>query len=196
MISGKAEMDKDMFLVVGLGNPGAEYENTRHNIGFRYIDFIAEYYKVSWYNKNKFNAHLSDIFEIGNSKILLCKPQTYMNLSGEAVQTVANFYKIKIDNILVLHDELDIPLAKLLYKFGGGAAGHNGLKSIMNKIGSDFHRIRIGIGRSLLPNQSVADFVLQNFSYSEIDAIYAKMHLIAESLINFFDKGRAKTILN
>ena len=89
-----------MFLVVGLGNPGKEYANNRHNIGFQYIDFIAEHYKVSWHNKNKFNAQISDIFEIDGVKILLCKPQTYMNLSGEAVQLITNFYKIKLQNIL------------------------------------------------------------------------------------------------
>ena len=185
-----------MFLVVGLGNPGKEYADTRHNIGFQYLDFIAEYYKISWHSKNKFNAQISDIFEIDGSKILLCKPQTYMNLSGEAVQLIANFYKIKPQNILVLHDELDIPLGKLLYKFGGGTAGHNGLKSIVSKLGNDFHRIRIGIGRSDLPNQSVADFVLQDFSSLERKTVGAKMSLIAQSLIGFFGQDSSKIISN
>ena len=185
-----------MFLVVGLGNPGKEYVDTRHNVGFQYLDFIAEYYKISWHSKNKFNAQISDIFEIDGSKILLCKPQTYMNLSGEAVQLIANFYKIKPHNILVLHDELDIALGKLLYKFGGGTAGHNGLKSIVSKLGNDFHRIRIGIGRSDLPNQSVADFVLQDFSSLERKAVDAKINFIAQNLVRFFAQDASKIILN
>lgn len=185
-----------MFLVVGLGNPGKEYANNRHNIGFQYIDFIAEHYKVSWYNKNKFNAQISEIFEIDGVKILLCKPQTYMNLSGEAVQLITNFYKIKLQNILVLHDELDIPLGKLLYKFGGGTAGHNGLKSIVSKCGNDFHRIRIGVGRSNLPNQSVADFVLQDFSSVELKELEDKMPIITHNLIGFFGQSASKIRLN
>lgn len=185
-----------MFLVVGLGNPGKEYTNTRHNIGFQYVDFIAKYYNISWHSKNKFNAQISDIFEIDGHKILLCKPQTYMNLSGEAVQSIASFYKIKLHDVLVLHDELDIPLAKLLYKFGGGTAGHNGLKSIVNKLGNDFHRIRIGIGRSNLPNQSVADFVLQDFSSIESRALEGKMSLIAQNLVGFFGRDTSQIILN
>lgn len=185
-----------MFLVVGLGNPGKEYANTRHNIGFQCIDFIAEHYKVSWHSKNKFNAQISDIFGTDGHKILLCKPQTYMNLSGEAVQLIANFYKIKPQDILVLHDELDIPLGKLLYKFGGGTAGHNGLKSIASKCSHDFHRIRIGIGRSNLPNQSVADFVLQDFALTERQVLDPKMSLIAQNLVSFFGQGASKITLN
>jgi len=133
-----------MYLFVGLGNPGAEHAKQRHNIGFMAMDAIADAYDFSpWRDKNK--GHLSE-GRLGGTKILLLKPQTYMNLSGESVQPVVAFYKIPPDRIIVFHDELDLAAAAIKVKKGGGNAGHNGLKSISKMLGTDdYIRVRMGI---------------------------------------------------
>ncbi len=170
-----------MKLLVGLGNPGKKYENNRHNIGFKIIDQIADFNSFPTY-KDKFQSNISE-GRIGNEKILLMKPKTYMNESGMAVQLAAKFYKIKADDIYVFHDELDLRPGKMRTKTSGGHAGHNGLRSIQSCLGTpDFHRIRLGIGHPGHKDR-VHSYVLSDFSKAEInewcaDFIDASAHFI------------------
>ena len=134
-----------MFLIVGLGNPGSKYEETRHNIGFKAVDEIVRRFSFSpWVEK--FSGVISK-GAIDGEKIILLKPQTFMNLSGQSVQLAAHFFKIDPKNIIVIHDELDLPPLKTRIKLGGGNGGHNGLKSIQQCMGTaDFIRVRLGVG--------------------------------------------------
>lgn len=153
-----------MMLLVGLGNPGSAYKATRHNIGFIAVDEIAHRYNFSS-SRIKFTAEISEGL-IGLERIISIRPLTYMNNSGIAVREVANFYKIPVHNILVCHDDLDIPLGKIKVKRGGGHGGHNGLKSIDAHLGKEYLRLRIGIGHPG-DKDMVSDYVLGRFSKQE-----------------------------
>jgi PTH1 family peptidyl-tRNA hydrolase len=153
-------------LIVGLGNPGQQYEKTRHNAGFLFLDSLAAERSCVWSNKSAFQGLLAEC-NIDGEKILLLKPQTFMNLSGQSVGKVARYYKIATEEILVVHDELDFDVGVLKLKKDGGHAGHNGLKDIMAHLASkDFYRLRIGIGR---PNAgaAVVDYVLTTASQND-----------------------------
>lgn len=133
-------------MIVGLGNPGNEYRDTRHNAGFWLLDQLAQQWQVSWRNEKKFFGDTAWARAAGR-EIYLLKPETYMNLSGKAVAALAQFYKIAPDEILAVHDELDIPCGRIRFKQGGGNGGHNGLKDIQARLGTpDFYRLRLGIG--------------------------------------------------
>lgn len=152
-------------LIVGLGNPGPKYENTRHNIGFLAVDEIAHRNGIQITTK-KFKGLYGQGQAGGAHPITLLKPQTFMNLSGQSAQPCAHFFKVPVKNIIVIHDELDLPFGTIKVKEGGGHAGHNGLKSLINQLGSrDFIRIRVGIGRP--QRQAVSDYVLGLFSQDE-----------------------------
>lgn len=154
-------------LIVGLGNPGPEYEHTRHNIGFACLDAYAEDNDFdSWIHKKDLKAEFSQA-TMGQTKVLLAKPQTFMNLSGEAVQAICSFYKLGIDDVIVVHDELDINFGQIRCRKGGGAAGHNGIKSIIQHLGGEFNRVRIGVGPKTQEQTDSADFVLQRFNEHE-----------------------------
>lgn len=155
-------------LVVGLGNPGQKYERTRHNAGFWWIDRLAQKLKVALHGERKFNGYVGRITTPQDCWLLL--PQTYMNLSGEAVLALANFYKIAVKEILVVHDELDLLPGVAKLKLGGGVAGHNGLKDIAGKMGQNFWRLRLGIGH---PGQRdlVIDYVLRSPSSEDAQLI-------------------------
>lgn len=168
-----------MYLLVGLGNYTAEYENTRHNFGFLLIDKIIARYKFIE-QKNKFQSNFF-LGNINEQKIIALKPHTFMNLSGNAVFDVQNFYKISTDNIWVFHDDLDIEFGKIKYKKGGGNAGHNGLKSIDKLISPNYHRLRLGIGRPLNANYEIADYVLSKFLEIELKQIDLITDIIAEN---------------
>jgi len=174
-----------MLLIIGLGNPGADYARHRHNIGFMALDALAEAYRFpAW--RSKYSSEITE-GQIGSSKVMLQKPQTFMNRSGIAVAQAANFYKLALDDLLVLHDELDLAPGKVRIKMGGGVAGHNGLRSIASSIGSkDFRRVRLGIGH---PGDKarVTGHVLGNFSSADrewllplIDAFAAAAPLLVE----------------
>lgn len=150
-----------MTLFVGLGNPSHIYENNRHNIGFRVIDALASALDAQDISKNLFFGTL-----LKSKDILLLKPSTYMNLSGKSVQAVANFYKIESDDIVVIHDDIDIPFGTLRFKKGGGDGGHNGLKSIDSLCSKEYNRVRIGIGKPQRSSE-VASYVLSDFSTQE-----------------------------
>lgn len=148
-----------MFLIVGLGNPGKEYQNNRHNIGFRVLDSLIQTLGAIKQSSKNFQGELYK-----SSTLLLLKPSTFMNLSGESVQNVLNFYKIT--DFLVIHDELDLPFGAVKFKFGGGNGGHNGLKSIDSLCSNAYYRIRYGIGKPAIKAQ-VINWVLQDFSALE-----------------------------
>ncbi|MCU0680791.1 MAG: aminoacyl-tRNA hydrolase [Polyangiaceae bacterium] len=152
-----------MLLVVGLGNPGKSYEDTRHNVGFAVVDALARAANADpW--RDKFSASLAR-GRVGTTDLALLKPQTFMNLSGQSVQPAAAFFKVPAASVLIVHDELDLPFGDLRLKLGGGHAGHNGLRSIIERMGTpDFGRLRVGIGRPPPGFRGdVASYVLSRF---------------------------------
>jgi PTH1 family peptidyl-tRNA hydrolase len=157
-----------MTLFVGLGNPGSKYENTRHNIGFRVIDKLVDDSKARDISKISFEGIL-----YRSSSTLFLKPTTFMNLSGKSLQVVKNFYKIQLDEIIVIHDDIDLPFGALRFKKGGGHGGHNGLKSIDSHITKEYLRVRIGVGKPEHKSQ-VANYVLHDFNEDE-EAILEKL---------------------
>lgn len=175
-----------MFLFVGLGNPGAEYARHRHNIGFMAMDQIADDYGFStWKEKSK---GLVAEGKIGTHKVILLKPQTYMNLSGESVQPLSAFYKIPPEDIFVFHDELDLAPAQIKFKTGGGSAGHNGLKSMTQRLGTEnYNRVRMGIGH---PGSKprVHGYVLGNFTDEEQDWLSIELKAVAKHIADLINK--------
>jgi peptidyl-tRNA hydrolase, PTH1 family len=154
-----------MHLVVGLGNPGARYARNRHNIGFMAADAIARRYRAAGF-RNRFKGELAEV-STGGERMLLLKPQTFMNASGESVGEAARFFKLLLSDIIVIHDEIDLRPGKLRVKQGGGSAGHNGLRSIDALLGPDYWRVRIGVGHPGI-KELVQPYVLQNFSGEEL----------------------------
>jgi PTH1 family peptidyl-tRNA hydrolase len=151
-------------LIVGLGNPG-KYEGTRHNIGFAALDTLAEKQSFEPWIVKKDLKCLMTTQTMGDNRVILIKPTTFMNLSGEAVQAVMHFYKIPLEQVVVVHDELDIPFGQIRTRVGGSSAGHNGIKSVTQHIGADYGRIRVGI-KADTPMEA-SDFVLAAFSKDE-----------------------------
>jgi len=153
-------------LVVGLGNPGREYAHNRHNVGHMVVDELARRHDASW--KGKFSGRLADV-RIDGHKVGLLKPETYMNDSGRSVKAAAQFYKVEPDAILVVHDESDLELGRLQARRGGGLAGHNGLRSVAQQLGTpDFLRLRVGVGRpGRGDRRDLADYVLSDFEPHE-----------------------------
>lgn len=181
-----------MILVVGLGNPGKEYTLTKHNVGFLVIDELGKRVGVD-IQKSKFQSLHGEGFLEGN-KILLLKPQTYMNRSGGAVFSASDFYKIPSENIIVVHDEMDISLGRIMIKPGGGSAGNKGIKSIISSLGSkDFIRVRIGIGK---PNAKAdgANHVLSNFSKSEGTMVEESIQTAADAVLEIINSGLEKAM--
>lgn len=172
-------------MIVGLGNPGPDYQENRHNIGQTALDALANELGAS-FKSHRSGAMVAEGRTPGGAKLVLAKPKTYMNLSGGPTQSLTNFYGLTGDRLIVLHDELDIPFGDVRVKFDGGHAGHNGLRDIIAKIGPAFHRVRIGIGRPTT-NQPVADYVLQDFSRDEktqLDSLIADALSALEKLVN------------
>ena len=158
--------NSDAWLVVGLGNPGPTYERTRHNIGAVVIDELAQRFRSSLKRHKRALADVAEL-KIGEHKVVIAKPLSYMNESGGPVKALATFYKVPLEQIVILHDELDIALGTIRVKLGGGDNGHNGLKSIRSAFNNgEWHRVRLGIGRPP-GNQDPSDFVLNPFSASE-----------------------------
>ncbi len=176
-----------MKLIVGLGNPWKEYSKTRHNAGFLVLDqFVTGENLGQFRFDSKYHAEILEAM-YHDQKILLCKPQTFMNRSGVSVGPLCNFYKIDPKDILVIHDEIDFPVAKIQLKLWGSPAGHNGLKDILAKLwSSDFRRLRIGIDRPIHKEQ-VADYVLSNFSYDDVDKLDKQWSEIETKIEEFLD---------
>lgn len=169
-----------MILITGLGNPDKQYENTRHNIGFMALDLLKD--KISPQDKWTKNSKL--LGEIAKTdQFLLLKPSTYMNLSGKAVKAVMQMYKIPLQNIWIIHDDLDIDLGRVKIQIGGGSAGHNGIKSIIEELSSNnFTRWRVGIGKPHLPEYDIAKFVLDKFTNAEITKVDEILTKIVDSV--------------
>lgn len=178
--SGPAE-----WILVCLGNYGQKYENTRHNIGFMAADRLVEKRGLKC-NRLRFRA-LTEVIDFGNARVLLMKPQTYMNLSGEAVGEAARFYKIPADHVVVISDDISLPLGKIRVRGSGSAGGHNGLKNIIAHLGTDaFPRVKVGVGAPDNPEQDVIDWVIGNFSAQEkkvIDESLDRVLAAAECII-------------
>lgn len=169
-----------MWLFVGLGNPGDKYQKNRHNIGFMAVEQIAHRHNFSNFKTSKFKGEIAE-GKIDGEKVILLKPDTYMNLSGQAVQPLAQFYKIPLHQIIVFHDELDLEPTKTRVKKGGGAGGHNGLKSIDQSMGKDYFRVRMGIGHPG-DKDRVHGYVLGDFSKKEQnDWLYDYIESIANA---------------
>lgn len=183
------------YIIVGLGNPGKEYEKTRHNAGWLSIDRIAEKYGVK-VNKLKFKSSYATVDMCGK-KVLLLKPQTFMNLSGIAIKEAADFYKVKPENIIVICDDISLPCAKLRIRRNGSAGGHRGLISTINMLETEnFPRIKIGISDRADKNSNLADWVVGNFSSAEFKEISSKFDdvcTICEMMVSGqTDKAMAK----
>jgi len=181
-----------MKLIVGLGNPGKEYEGTRHNIGFMVLDYFANSNNIK-FDKKKFNGEYVETV-IAGEKVILFKPMEYINLSGQAISKIINFYKIDIDDVFIIHDDLDIELGKYKLKPKGNDGGHNGIKSIISNISSnDFKRLKIGIGNNKLIDTK--DYVLNKFNSEESEKILPNIK-IATNIINDFIKMDFNLLMN
>ncbi len=178
-----------MFLIVGLGNPGIEYAETRHNVGFMTADAIAGAYGFGAF-RQKFDG-LAAEGRIGEEKVCLLKPQTYMNLSGNSVVKAAHFYKILPQNIIVIHDDMDLPVGKIKAKLGGGAGGHNGLKSVDAAVTSGYNRIRIGVGHPQGSGDAVVNHVLSRFSKADAELLKGDIEAVVKNISLLIEKGVA-----
>ena len=180
-------MTENTFLLIGLGNPGREYRDNRHNTGFILIDRIAVRLNARGMKLQSKAIVTSVLYE--DKKLILAKPQTYMNLSGHSVQGLANFYKLPLDNLLVAHDDLDLPFGTIRMRPGGGPGGQKGVASAIEQLGTkDFVRLRIGIGRP--PGRmDPADYVLQDFSRDEMKTLSKILELAADAVLVFVKEG-------
>ena len=176
------------WLLVGLGNPGDRYELTRHNVGFMVADQLAERHHIP-IQKLKHMA-LTNTFTLGEEKVLLMKPVTFMNLSGESVGEAARFYQVPADHVLVISDDISLPLGKLRFRLGGSAGGHNGLKSIIQHLGTDqFPRLKVGVGEKPHPDYDMADWVLSKFTGEDQKVILAAVDRAADGVECFLTQG-------
>lgn len=176
-----------LFLVVGLGNPGSQYEFTKHNVGFLTVDYLADKLNIK-INKLKFKGLFAKE-KIENEDVVLLKPQTYMNLSGESVRDFANFFKIPPENIIVVVDDVDLPMGKIRIRKKGSAGTHNGMKSIIYQLQSDnFIRIKVGIEKEDRKDD-LADYVLKGFSKDEVPVMEESMERAAKAVLEILKKG-------
>lgn len=179
-----------MYIIAGLGNPGREYDMTRHNIGFEVIDYMAGQYNIK-VNKLKFKALFGEA-HIGGEKVYLVKPQTYMNLSGESLREFAAFYKIPPEQILVIHDDIALEAGRIRIRAKGSDGGHNGLKSILFNLKSDqFPRIKIGVGAPGNAGYELADYVLGRFTKEEIPIMEEAIIKAAKAAAELITNGAA-----
>lgn len=177
-----------MKLIVGLGNPGKEYADTRHNIGFRCINRLARRYGISLSRRGSQSQFGTG--EVKGHMVALAKPQTYMNLSGKAVKLLEQRFKIMTGDIWIIHDDLDLLPGKIRISNGGGSGGHKGVESIISELGSrDFPRIRVGIGRPQEGGQDAVDYVLGDFGYNEREVIEDTINRITEVILCLLDEG-------
>ena len=179
------------WLLVCLGNPGKQYENTRHNIGFMAADRLSEREGVK-FNKLRYRALTGEV-RLGGQRVLVLKPQTYMNLSGEAVKLAGGFYKIPPERVLVISDDVSLPLGKLRIRASGSAGGHNGLKNIIAHLGTDaFPRIKVGVGAPAHPDQDMVDWVIGSFSAQEKKAVAQAVDQALDAAACLIEKGVAE----
>jgi peptidyl-tRNA hydrolase, PTH1 family len=176
-----------MFVLACLGNPGKKYMKNRHNIGFMLGHHLAGRHDIAM-GTSSFSS-VSGRGPIGGRDVFIIMPQTYMNNSGGPVRAALEYYKVPPEKLIVIHDEIELPFGEYRLKFGGGHKGHNGIRSIMQEIGSpDFHRVRFGVGRPDNPEIAVADHVLSNFTDEEMARIDALLPAVTESILSIMDK--------
>ena len=188
MLFGRSGCD---WMIVGLGNPGKEYEKTRHNVGFRSVEILAGQMKTK-IDRIKFKA-LTRMVNHQGKKILLVEPQTYMNLSGAAVSALATYYKVKPDHILVIFDDISLPVGRIRIRRDGSAGGHNGIKSIIQSLGTDqFPRVKVGVGAKPHPDYDLADWVLSKFSAQEEKALAPALENAAAAALLLLEQGVEK----
>ena len=175
-------------MLVGLGNPGLKYEHSRHNVGFRTIDLLCKQYS---YRTDRLRLKaMTGFCEVGGQKVLLVKPMTYMNLSGQAVRPLADYYKIPPEHILVVFDDVSLPVGKLRVRPNGSAGGHNGVKSLIAELGtSEFPRIRIGVGEKPHPDYDLADWVLSSLSTQEERQLSPALERAVEAARTVIEEG-------
>jgi PTH1 family peptidyl-tRNA hydrolase len=174
-----------MKLIVGLGNPGSKYEFNRHNVGFLAVDYLIEEFRANK-ESSKFKGEL-----FKSNDFLFLKPTTYMNSSGESVVLVKNFYKLQNEDIIVIHDDIDLKVGALKFKRGGGSGGHNGLKSIDKMIGNDYYRVRIGVGRPE-NKEEVINYVLSDFTKDEFDKCIKPLFPIIKEALSDIKNAASK----
>lgn len=192
MLFGSKSSGAD-WILAGLGNPGQKYENTRHNMGFLTVDLLAERQSVKL-NKLKFKSAYN-ILRLGEQKVLVMKPQTYMNLSGEAVQEAAQFYKIPPERVIVIYDDVSLPVGKLRVRPSGSAGGHNGIKSIIANLGTDqFPRVKIGIGDPTDPDRDMIAWVIGVPSQSERKVLLDAFSRAIDAAVCIIEEGTDKAM--
>ena len=181
-----------MYLIVGLGNPESEYKNTRHNMGFDTINILSEKYGIG-INKNKFNALIGE-GQIEGKKVILIKPQTFMNLSGDSVIQFVNFYKVDIENVIVIYDDMYVEVGKIKVRPKGGPGSHNGMKSMIYRLGSEnFPRIRVGIGKPQIENDRI-NYVIGPIPEKEREILKKATEIAAEAVSSILKIGLDNTM--
>jgi PTH1 family peptidyl-tRNA hydrolase len=181
-------------LIVGLGNPEAKYEQTRHNIGFMAIDALARSWQLNWSENRKFQGWFTEGTIAGVNKVKLLKPTTYMNRSGTAIRAAIDWYKLPPESVLSIYDEMDLPLGKLRLRLSGSAGGHNGMKSAISHLGTqNFPRLRIGIGRSNGNSDSISH-VLGKFSATEMEIVTSTLDLVVKAVEVSLNQGVEKAM--
>jgi len=186
-------LPSDLYLIVGLGNPGGEYARTRHNVGFVVVERLAERWKAAWAFEKKFNARVAKA-QRPERQVLLCEPQTYMNSSGEAVGAMVDFYRVPLARVLVAVDDADLPLGELRLRPGGSSGGHHGLESIEQHLGTrDYARLRIGIGRRDGARQ-ITGHVLGRFDSTEAAVMDKVLTVAADQAECWLDAGIQKAM--
>jgi len=184
---------EDIFLIVGLGNPGAEYANTRHNAGFSLVEKLAAQWKCEWAKERKFRARVAKSVRNGK-RVMLCEPQTFMNLSGETVGAVKNFYQLPVVQLMIVADDADLPLGTVRLRGSGSSGGHHGLESIEQHLGTrEFARLKIGIGRKDNVRE-ITGFVLGRFDAAESELMKKVLDRAAAQVETWLDSGLEKAM--
>jgi len=184
---------EDLHLIVGLGNPGVEYVRTRHNAGFRLVEELAKRWHAEWRTEKKFHARVARM-ERGGRRVLLCEPQTFMNLSGEAVARWVSFYQLPLRNLVVVVDDADLPVGELRMRMRGSSGGHHGLESIEQHLGTrEFARLRIGIGRRK-GEREITDHVLGRFDLAEVKLVEKVLTVACDQVECWLDAGIQKAM--
>jgi len=184
-------------LIVGLGNPGSKYEQTRHNIGFMAVDALARRWQISLSENRKFQGLFGEGLAVSGGKVRLLKPLTYMNLSGQSIRSVTDWYKLSPDSVLVIYDDMDLPLGKIRLRLSGSAGGHNGMKSTIAHLNTDkFPRLRVGIGKPPIPKEDKdpISHVLGRFSSGETQLISDVIQLVTDAVELSLKQGVEKAM--
>lgn len=185
---------ENLYLIVGLGNPGADYSRTRHNAGFMVVERLAERWRAKWQLEQKFTSRVAK-FERASRRLLLCEPQTYMNQSGEAVGKVADYFHASLNRLLVVVDDADLPLGEIRLRPQGSSGGHHGLESIEQRLGTrQYARLRVGIGRLESDGREITRYVLGRFSPAEVQVMERVLDRAADQIECWLNEGIGKAM--